>query len=152
ELLSNATAHTICLQGHRIVKPAALTEATSRCSRRGWKAILPPLLSVKETSVAQVAQLSPRKPVRLQLCPGLSQLRALACRKPPLIPRDRPIGAGRAPPDWSSVADAADGRLGIVLAGKTPAARDMVDRACVQWANLAEEELCDLALATLPTL
>ncbi|CAK0842652.1 unnamed protein product, partial [Prorocentrum cordatum] len=105
---------------------------------------------IQSTSIVQVAQLTPHKPVHLQLFPRLAQLCALTFRKPPPIPRERPIGVGRSPPDWGVVQDAAEGCLGTALSGQISEAQEMLDWVYGRWADLAERELCDLAQITLP--
>eukprot|EP00959_Pyramimonas_sp_CCMP1952_P367751 7702993-Pyramimonas_sp.AAC.1 len=69
---------------------------------------------------------------------------------PPPIPKGRPMGVGREPPDWSQVIDAAEGCLGTALSGNAPDPQDMLDWVYGLWANLAEQGLCDLAQTTLP--
>ncbi|CAK0865325.1 unnamed protein product [Prorocentrum cordatum] len=120
EWLSNTTARIICLQG------------------------------IQGASIVQVAQLSPHKPVHLQLHPRLSQLCALTFRKPPPIPKERPTGVGRAPPDRSRVQNVAVGCLGTAITGNLSETQGMLDWAYGLWADLAEQELCGLAQETLP--
>ncbi|CAK0881295.1 unnamed protein product, partial [Prorocentrum cordatum] len=105
---------------------------------------------IQEASIVHVAHLSPHKPAHLQLHPRLSQLCALTFRKPPPIPKERPAGVGRAPPEWSEAQNAAEGCLGTALTGNRSEAQSMLDWAYGLWADLAEQELRDLTQETLP--
>ncbi len=84
-------------------------------------------------------------PTSLTFHPRQTALKALGIRAPPAIPLEPVVGPRLPPPDYGALLDAADDLCRFARdGGDETAAKRRLNDIFGNWANLAEDELCDV--------
>ncbi len=89
-------------------------------------------------------------PVRLTMKPAVTSARTLVLRKPPPIGVCKVYGPAMPPPDWAQVRTRAEELLGKAHHADYDAIMDELEHLYVDWADIAELELCDATGESIP--
>ncbi len=112
-----------------------------------------PLSELVETvSTVEGTNVKTHVPVMATFYPRPAALKSLTLRDPPPIPLERVYGPLPAPPtQWRDALKAANALCNFARnGGDDTVARSRLDDLYATWANLAEQELCDITATKLP--
>ncbi len=97
--------------------------------------------AIKCVDTVTGAATRPHVPVRLQMHPRITALKALRLRKPPDIPQERLFGPLPPPPAWDTVLQLAQRAQECAEAAPRGEALEVLGQLYYEWAQLAEKEL-----------
>ncbi len=107
---------------------------------------------VESVETVEGTNIKTHVPVMATLYPRPAALKSLALRDPPPIPLERVYGPLPAPPRrWKEAQRAADALCRYARGGgEDNVARSRLDELYSMWADLAEQELCDITATNIP--
>ncbi len=107
-------------------------------------------MAVQQVAVIEGAGIKTHVPVAVQMYPRAAAMKALYVRPPPRIPREKVFGPLPVPMNWEEPRSAAEEAVRAARGSTRDKAEEILERAYKVWADVAEQELCDVTGASLP--